>query len=175
MALRCSNNHDNANGAFFCTTCGEPLESAQNGQARICQQCGAPNTLEADVCAECAQPLPANRPPAHVAAARLVVIADGTVYPIDDQNEVVVGRSDPTSQSFPDVDLTPHNAEAEGVSRVHLRIRAMNGRYVVEDQQSVNKTFLNRQRLDPFVPRALKHGDELRLGHLYLRFELRGM
>lgn len=104
-------------------------------------------------------------------SARLIVIADGTTFDLAGKGEVVVGRADPSSQSFPDIDLTPYGGEEGGVSRVHLRIRVQNDRFVVEDQKSSNFTYLNKQRLEPFSPAPLKSGDELRLGRIFLRFE----
>jgi len=52
------------------------------------------------------------------------------------------------------------------VSRRHARVRFVNERYLIEDLESLNGTFLNRRRLVPFVPEVLRGGDELRFGSL---------
>jgi hypothetical protein len=53
------------------------------------------------------------------------------------------------------------------VSRHHARIYYLNGQYYVEDMGSSNGVFFQEQR----VPRhALRHGDAVRCGSLWLRF-----
>jgi hypothetical protein len=58
------------------------------------------------------------------------------------------------------------------VARLHARIRKRNGRYWLYDEGSANGTFLNHDRLG-LSPRQLQDGDEVRLGQLLLRFQLR--
>ena len=58
------------------------------------------------------------------------------------------------------------------VSRLHARIRKRNGRYWLYDEGSASGTFLNHDRLG-LSPRQLQDGDEIRLGRLLLRFQLR--
>jgi pSer/pThr/pTyr-binding forkhead associated (FHA) protein len=58
------------------------------------------------------------------------------------------------------------------VARLHARIRRRNGRYYLYDEGSASGTFLNHARLG-LSPRQLQDGDEIRLGHVPLRFQLR--
>lgn len=58
------------------------------------------------------------------------------------------------------------------VARLHARIRKRNGRYWLYDEGSANGTFLNHERLG-LSPRQLHDGDDVRLGRLHLRFQLR--
>jgi len=58
------------------------------------------------------------------------------------------------------------------VARLHARIRRRNGRYWLYDEGSASGTFLNHDRLG-LSPHQLKDGDEIRLGHVLLRFQLR--
>jgi len=44
--------------------------------------------------------------------------------------------------------------------------------YLVEDVGSANGTFLNGQRLTPYLPHVLKDGDELQLGRVKLEVEI---
>ena len=46
-----------------------------------------------------------------------------------------------------------------------------NGQYMVEDQDSTNFTFVNRQRLAARTPTPLSDNDEVRLGRVLLRFK----
>jgi len=99
----------------------------------------------------------------------------------DNQREVQVvlnkvihlGRLDPTSNIFPEVDLTPDDAQAWGVSRRHASIFKQGAGVVVEDLGSVNGTFVNGKRLDPYLPETLREGDILQLGRLLIKVKIR--
>ncbi len=83
--------------------------------------------------------------------------------------EVTIGRLDPASASFPDVDLTTDDALDKGVSRRHAKITRRGREVFIEDLGSINGTFLNREKLAPYRSYVLKSGDELQLGKLKLR------
>jgi DNA-binding winged helix-turn-helix (wHTH) protein len=61
--------------------------------------------------------------------------------------------------------------EAPGVSRRHARILAEGGRFVLEDLESKNGTYLRGVRLSPSA--ELTDGDEFRLGQTLLVFRVR--
>ena len=77
---------------------------------------------------------------------------------------VVIGR-DPLGSSHVVVD--------ESVSRTHARVYARGGALHVEDLGSTNGTFLNGRRLVEGQGVRMRDGDELVLGALTLRVELR--
>jgi hypothetical protein len=79
---------------------------------------------------------------------------------------VRLGRSDPTQNTFPEVDLTDDLAMEYGVSREHASIFGRGGTIMVEDLGSTNGTWLNGKRLDPYMPEPLHFGDQLQLGKL---------
>ncbi|HLF27650.1 MAG TPA: FHA domain-containing protein [Anaerolineae bacterium] len=92
-----------------------------------------------------------------------------------DQREIVVprklssvlfGRNDRLAGLMVDIDLTSEDGQTRGVSRRHARARFINDRYLIEDLESLNGTYLNRRKLVPFVPEVLHDGDELRFGSL---------
>jgi pSer/pThr/pTyr-binding forkhead associated (FHA) protein len=83
--------------------------------------------------------------------------------------EVTIGRLDPASNCFPEVDLASHGGLKKGVSRWHAKIIRRGNEVLIEDLASTNGTFLNRERLTPCFPHVLKSGDELQLGRLALR------
>jgi len=85
------------------------------------------------------------------------------------KKKVSIGRLDSASASFPDVDLTSYGGLEKGVSRRHAEISSRGSEVFIEDLGGINGTFLNRKKLTPFFPKALKSGDELRLGKLILR------
>jgi len=90
---------------------------------------------------------------------------------LDDFPECTLGRKDPASGSFPEVDLGPYGALEAGVSRKHAKItRVGEGRYYIMDLMSTNSTAVNGEALEPFKPRLLEDGDEITLGLLRMVF-----
>lgn len=85
------------------------------------------------------------------------------------KEEMSIGRLDPASGSFPDIDLTSHGAAEKGISRRHAKITRRGNEFFIEDLGSINGTFLNHKKLTPYLFEALKNGDELQLGKLVLR------
>jgi hypothetical protein len=83
--------------------------------------------------------------------------------------EVTIGRLDPASASFPDVDLTSDDALEKGISRRHAKITRHGRKVFIEDLGSINGTFVNRKKLTPYLPEALRSGDQLHMGKLMLR------
>ena len=93
----------------------------------------------------------------------------GRRYPVPEP-ACTVGRWDMDSGSFPEVDLTDVDVDAQ-ISRKHFRITKGPDGYSVEDLGSLNGTSLNRSpRLVPGDQRPLKTGDELIAGRLFLKF-----
>jgi len=86
---------------------------------------------------------------------------------------VRLGRSDPSQNIFPEVDLTDDLAMECGVSREHAAIFGRGSTIMVEDLGSTNGTLLNGERLDPYMPELLQHGDQLQLGQLLIEVRLR--
>ena len=117
------------------------------------------------------QPAPIGQATANALQARLIVEADNQEFDLSGKDNIVIGREDAVSNIYPDVDLTPHGGEEGGVSRLHAHIFNDNGQYMLEDENSTNFTFLNRQRLSPKTPTPLHDNDEIRLGRVLLRFK----
>lgn len=86
------------------------------------------------------------------------------------RSELVLGRTDPVRNIFPDVDLTPYGGEKGGVSRMHARLILEANLLYLEDLNSTNFTFLNKQKIYPGQRYLLKHGDEVRVGLLTLEY-----
>jgi pSer/pThr/pTyr-binding forkhead associated (FHA) protein len=85
---------------------------------------------------------------------------------------VHMGRLDPASNIFPEVDLTNDGGVEKGVSRRHARILKRGAKIYIEDLGSSNGTFVNGQKLSPYFPEALTNGDSLRLGGLEIEVAL---
>ena len=152
----------NPAGEAFCSNCGVSLLGTPSAAA-------TPSPVVA------AAPAPAAaEPPAMAPAgltARLIVEADNQEFDLSGKDVILIGREDAVSNIFPDVDLTPHGGEEGGVSRMHARIFVENGQYMLEDENSTNFTFLNRQRLTGKTPTPLHDNDEIKLGRVLLRFK----
>jgi pSer/pThr/pTyr-binding forkhead associated (FHA) protein len=103
--------------------------------------------------------------------ARLIVEADNQEFDISGKDNVSIGREDAVSNIYPDIDLTPHGGEEGGVSRMHAHLFVQNGQYLIEDENSTNFTFVNRQRLAAKTPTQLHDNDEIKLGRVLLRFK----
>src|SRR5258708_7985830 len=103
--------------------------------------------------------------------ARLIVEADNQEFDISGKDNVTIGREDAVSNIYPDIDLTPHGGEEGGVSRLHAHLFVQNGQYMIEDENSTNFTFVNRQRLAAKTPTQLHANDEIKLGRVLLRFK----
>jgi hypothetical protein len=157
----------NAPGEAFCSNCGVSLIGAPNAAASPASPAivAAPDVSAAPAPA----PAPAEAPAA--LSARLIVEADNQEFDISGKDTILIGREDAVSNIYPDVDLTPHGGEEGGVSRMHARIFVENGQYMLEDENSTNFTFLNRQRLSGKTPTPLHDNDEIRLGRVLLRFK----
>jgi pSer/pThr/pTyr-binding forkhead associated (FHA) protein len=104
-------------------------------------------------------------------AARLVVSASSEEIVLDlSREEWVVGRTDPQRGIYPDIDLSPHGGDKNGVSRRHARLVTQGGRRWISDLNSTNFTFLNGEKLEPGGYYPLTSGDQIRFGLLTLRY-----
>jgi hypothetical protein len=105
------------------------------------------------------------------ARAKLQVVRGGRKgqeFPLEDGNNLI-GRWDPETGAFPEVDLDQDDPEAK-ISRKHALIRFEGGKITVEDIGSLNGTYVNRQpRLMPGNPVELKSGDEIIIGKTFLK------
>lgn len=100
---------------------------------------------------------------------RFVVQTTNAALPIPPgKAEIIIGREDPVSGTFPDVDLEAHDGLNQGVSRRHAKITVENGQVVIEDLNTVNHTHLRGQQLVPGQKFPLNNGDEVVLGRLRL-------
>jgi hypothetical protein len=148
-----------------CPACGAKVEA---GDA-FCSSCGA--SLKA-VAAPPPVPAPAAPvappPPPTPAGPRLVVAASGAEIPLPASAEILIGREDPVSGIYPQVDLTPHGGEDGGVSRRHARIVVEGGNYYLEDLDSTNFTFVNKTKIPAKTRQQIHDGDEIRCGRVAL-------
>ena len=149
----------NPAGESFCSNCGANLNTPAAAQPVMA---AAPDAMAAPV---------SSAPAAAGAQAKMLVESDNTTFDLAGKSDILIGREDAVSNIFPDVDLTPHSGEEGGVGRRHARIVYSGGQYMIEDLNSINFTFVNKQKIAPRTPTALRDGDEIRLGRVVLRFK----
>jgi len=107
-------------------------------------------------------------------SAKLLVLAPDTseirgAYALD-KHTSLIGRMDPVSGIFPEIDLSTYDLESK-VSRRHARVWREGQQFFVEDLSSINGTIINNTFLVPKQPHRLKDGDTLRVGQTRLLFK----
>lgn len=172
-------------GGSDCTTCGASLQPG----SQFCDNCGASVSQSQPAPSSPPQqqytPPPPQQytPPQHPTytpppppvqpsfTPRLVVQSSNTSLSIPGgKDAVLIGREDPVSNHFPDIDLAAHGGDEGGVGRRHATLHLQGGQATLEDHQSVNGTYVNRQRLQSGVRQPLNNGDELRFGRVVLMY-----
>jgi len=127
--------------------------------------------IKPEAAPESASPAPTAAAAGAPFKAKLSVVRGGRKgqeFPLEEGNNLV-GRWDPETGSFPEVDLDADDPEAK-ISRKHALIRIDAGKITIEDIGSLNGTYVNRQpRLSPGSPAELKSGDEVIIGKTFLK------
>jgi FHA domain len=193
--IRCSEcGHENMDGLEYCDACGAKLPAMAPAAAEPAPApipateepviaVTAPETPaegaavavepEAPAVAPVTAPTPAAPATGVIQSAKLTIIRGGTVgkvFPLQ-PGDNLVGRWDPDSGAFPEVDLETDDPEAR-ISRKHALIR-LSESMTIEDIGSLNGTFVNRgRRLEPGSPAVLKDGDEIIIGKTFFKVSL---
>lgn len=170
----------------------------QKSNKIICPSCGAENLPGTLFCVQCGtylpsggplrtEPLPeedAGRPArlqkdSEVGAGRerainieVEVLNTGRKVLLSADREILVGRLDAAHGIFPELDMTTDGGLEQGVSRRHARIYTRDGACFVEDLDSTNGTFLNDERVTPYLPYAFHDGDVLTFGTMKMRMHI---
>ena len=150
----------------FCGFCGQRIVAID----MFCAFCGAKQPL-----AQQGQPSGGFRPVAMT--AKLVI--EGTselsapAFSLQ-KDENLVGRRDPMSNIFPEIDLSKYDPQTK-ISRRHARIFRDGPAFLVEDLGSSNGTVLEPSlessfRLPPHKPHPLTSGDKIKVGDTTLHF-----
>jgi hypothetical protein len=144
-----------------------------------CQECGYQNPEAANYCSRCGALLAKGETPVETTQSL-------TPEELDDLDEHEFGIEGPAlvvragggraGESFrpagertrigrsPDCDIFLDDVT---VSRSHAVLIEEDGRFSIEDQGSLNGTFVNRKRIDSA---ALEHGDEVQVGKYRMTF-----
>lgn len=160
------------NNTVFCSDCGGYLleDDARETDALDVDEIGWTNGAIAT-----AKNAPSASPSDTRPLAVRFIIGDKkrAVEPVMNHVTHILGRVDPVSNVFPEIDLSDDGHLAKSVSRRHARIIKQKSRVFVEDLGSINGTFVNGKRLQPYVPETLHDGDVLQLGKLPIEVNIR--
>jgi CRP-like cAMP-binding protein len=103
---------------------------------------------------------------------KLVHLASGMEFPLAVGPETTIGRRDPVTGIYPDIDLTPVDSQ-RSVSRRHAKIYRRGLKFfLAEEIGTMNATFLNGLRLETGVPGEIQPGAELRFGVVVMRLDI---
>ncbi len=166
----CSNcKHENVSGTLFCVECGAQL----NGVETLTTQAITQDEISEDLSRKQPRPEPPSSPVNSWISLHLM--DSGKILPLASRNEFTLGRLSEGQPIMPDIDLTPYQAYASGVSRLHAVVKRDANRVLVMDLGSSNGTYLNGRRLNPHTEEALSHGDVIALGKLKIQVLLRNI
>jgi len=155
--------HKEMSGAIYCTKCGAQLIDKTIATHKI-------HTAETRHEARSESNRMPPPPPVHSDSwISLNLIDSGQILPLADRTEFTLGRSAQGQPIVPDVDLSPHNAYANGVSRLHAVLKLIQDQIVIMDLGSSNGTYLNGNRLPPYIETPVSHGDVIYLGKLKMQ------
>jgi hypothetical protein len=157
---------------LFCSECGNYLlqdEGRQTDPLDTTEMSWVETLAEEEVDVPLSLSLIAD---AKVQAVQLIIGSKKRQVEISLDKAVHLGRVDPASNVFPEVYISNEDDAAKSVSRRHARIMRQSGTVVVEDLASVNGTFLNGKRLDPYLPEPLNDGDMLYLGKVMIEIKI---
>jgi len=161
--------HENMAGAMFCSECGAQLTGKDS---LITQHISTSQILEETSTrtpvAPRSYPLGAGD-----SWGSLHLLDTGQVLPLTGRNEFTLGRISEGQPIMPDIDLSPYQAYASGVSRLHAVVKRDNQRAIIMDLGSANGTYINGKRLTANVEQILNHGDIVALGKLKIQVLLR--
>jgi hypothetical protein len=166
--IKCSNcQHENVSGTLFCAECGVQLD----GVDTLTTQSITHDQIADDLKKRSAAMEPPSSPVNSWISLHLM--DSGKILPLASRTEFTMGRLSEGQPIMPDIDLTPYQAYASGVSRLHAVVKREETRTVVMDLGSSNGTYLNGRRLNPHTEEELKHGDVVALGKLKIQVLLR--
>lgn len=166
----CTNcQYKNVSGAVFCAECGAQLDGVET----LVTQAITDEQIEEELKKRSGRPDPVSVPSNSWISLHLM--DSGKILPLASRNEFTLGRLSEGQPIMPDIDLTPYQAYASGVSRLHAVVKREDTRVAVMDLGSSNGTYVNGRRLNPHTEESLSHGDIVALGKLKIQILLRNI
>ncbi|MFH2102072.1 MAG: FHA domain-containing protein [Chloroflexota bacterium] len=157
--------HKEPPGTLFCSQCGAQLVVHTSGSNIKTNKINTAETRR-DILLDTEPLKPSFETTSWIS---LHMLENGQILPLAERGEYTLGRSAEGQPIVPDVDLTPYNAYASGVSRLHAAIRRIETRVFVVDLGSSNGTYINGNRISPYTESSITHGDIIYLGKLKIQ------
>lgn len=170
--ILCPNcHHEEMPGSLFCSECGAQLVVSEVPTTQHIQR--NPSDILAVQPPMHSPPSPPSPGAAVDAVVSLHMVDSGQIVNLTGQTEFTIGRTAEGQPILPDVDLSPYEAYAKGVSRLHSALKIHNQRVVITDLGSSNGTRVNGQKIVPHVDYPLNHGDMIALGKFTIQLLIR--
>ena len=156
---------------------------------QVCPECDAPYKVGALFCDECGRNLLSSTPldsredrDLHIESEKtdshlsesgeidreieFVILNSGRRVTLPLAHEIRIGRSDPSRDTRPILDVSSDDGAILGVSRIHASLQSTKNGVILVDLGSKNGTFLHEESLEVENPSQLKSGDIFRLGEM---------
>jgi len=101
--------------------------------------------------------------------AVIFILGQDQIYRVlPEGQEMLVGRKHSTNGPQPDLDLSPYGAAFAGTSRLHVALEHDQDSWWLIDMNSSNGTWVDGERLAPFVPHMLSNTNHIFLSNFEL-------
>jgi predicted component of type VI protein secretion system len=169
--IHCPSCHqEEMDGSLFCSECGARLvfleipttQSIERNQTGLMMINSRPPAAPSNTSPNLAHPV-----------ISLHLIESGMILHLSGQAEYTLGRVADGQPILPDVDLSPYEAYAQGVSRLHTALKSNQQRLFITDLGSSNGTRVNGQKIMPNIDYPLNHGDVIALGKFKIQVLIR--
>jgi pSer/pThr/pTyr-binding forkhead associated (FHA) protein len=164
--------HKELPGALFCSECGARLISLDYLTTQSIKKTNTDNLNETIV--EDSQDSISTHDDIFSKQAissdlALYLIEAKQTLQLEGRSEFTLGRVAEGQPILPDVDLSPFDAYAQGVSRLHAALKLNKNRVAIMDLGSSNGTRVNGQKIVPHVDYPINHNDQIALGKLRIQ------
>jgi len=164
--------HKELPGALFCSECGARLISLDYLTTQSIKKTNTDNLDESTV-----EDLKDSILSNDDSFSKQALSSDLALYLIEAKQtlqlagraEYTLGRIAEGQPILPDVDLSPFDAYAQGVSRLHAALKINKNRVAIMDLGSSNGTRVNGQKIVPHVDYPISHNDQIALGKLRIQ------
>jgi hypothetical protein len=164
--------HKELPGALFCSECGARLISLDYLTTQSIKKTNTDN-LDESIVEDIKDKIYSDED----AFSKHEISSDLALYLIEakqtlqlaGRSEFTLGRVAEGQPILPDVDLSPFDAYAQGVSRLHAALKLNKNRVAIMDLGSSNGTRVNGQKIVPHVDYPISHNDQIALGKLRIQ------
>jgi len=155
--------HQELPGALFCSECGAQLVAIDRSATQTLAMIQSDYFEKKHSRPLHSAPMVSPGPELTIS---LRIMDSGDIIRLSGRSEVTLGRVVEGQPILPDIDLSPYEAYAHGVSRLHAVLKINPQRVVIMDLGSSNGTRVNGQKIVPHIDYPLKNQDIVALGKL---------